>query len=313
MEGDVVNVLNEKPVFTVDFEARSLSFKVVINGVSLFDEYYHGGSMALTLPANHYFHPENNQVGFMVAPLDESGRFNAGALLKVSLNVHPQGEQESKITILSMTFKSDSDAEQGYTLEHSESGGYHFNNGRLIAGGEDVTVSDPIVEAEGSYEGAKVIYRNVNAPNSLPLWAFFNSDVLPDYYAASDEDYYAARDSLLEAHKVIHRGIESNDIDSIIHLFDERNRETDQAFYFEKGTTEAGIRGDLERAASNESLTLVPLVPDHVGVVQELNRKIVSLDRENFAPAIMLLRDEGGAAVYALHFRREGGEWILTR
>src|SRR5690625_8005536 len=60
----------------------------------------------------------------------------------------------------------------------------------------DITVSDVVMTPMKNYGGALRFKREMIVPSSLPLWAFFESDDLPDYDAMSDEDYDTAMEDL---------------------------------------------------------------------------------------------------------------------
>lgn len=313
-EETIVSILRNKPVFTLDIHAYNVSFFVSINGVAAYREFDHDGQVTLTVPVNHYMHPEENRLALEVTPPDEGAPFQTNSNVKVDLNVHEHGDRSNKHRIATLTFEEKHISDGNPNINSSPADRYSSATGFKPDPQGDVKIEKITTTPRAGYEGALVYERRMTIPNSLPLWAFFNSDDLPNYYTVSDEEYYKALDELVEQYRIIEDVLKGGDVEEIMPFLAERNNETDAAFYFEPGTTEQGIRKDLLASASDKNLELLTLEARSLGIMPEENGKIVSLHRADMGPAIALNLIEGrGAYMYPAFFRRENGEWILTR
>lgn len=313
-EETLVSILKKDPVFTLDIEAFNISVFVNVNGVAVYNEYGHTGQVSLTVPVNHYMHPETNRLGIEVTPPDEGAPFKANSYVKVDLNVHEHGNRNTKYRIATLTFEEKHIADGNPNLNSSSSGRYSSSTGFMLDPEGDVKIDEITTIPQDDYEGSFLYERKMIIPNALPLWAFFNGDDLPNYFIVSDDEYYKALDELIEQHQKIQDVLEGGDVEAIMPFLAERNRETDAAFYLEPGTTEQGIREDLLETAADKNLQLLALEQDKLGILPEANGKIVSLHRSGMGAAIVLNLIEGqGAVRFPAYFRRENGEWILTR
>ena len=97
---------------------------------------------------------------------------------------------------------------------------------------------------------------------------------------------------LFAEYRKVHDALAKKDIDAILPMFEERNRETDMAFYMEPGTTAKRMRESLMSTLTdlkNGNLELLELGPRNVDYHLEDNKKIVSLRRTGLdVPSIEL-------------------------
>lgn len=308
-----MSVLKKKPLFNLNIEASNARYFIFVNGVLVFKEHFSQGQISTTLPVNHWMHPSDNSIAILVMP-EHDRSVRKGAKVKIELQVGSDGVDGPSQTIATLDFKEKYTEEGFPTKDSSPEGRFDSLNGFASADGGDVWVSEVSAQPDLEYQGAVTYHRELTIPSSLPLWAFFNSDDLPDYDAMSDDDYYAARDELYEEYAAIHAALEEGNIDLVISKLDERNQETDAAFYFEPGTTENNIRDALRGAYSSENHVLAELKADYVQLTPEENRKLVSLTREAERSAIGYnMKDGSGSEVYNLVFRKQDGKWIITR
>ncbi len=178
----------------------------------------------------------------------------------------------------------------------------------------DVVIGEILAKEISDFDGAYIYEREMYIPSSLPLWSFFGGDVLPDYDNMPDEEYYQAIDDLFMPYKLIQDALEKGGVDSIIPMFEERNKETDAAFYLEPGTTENKLRSSLVNACKDENLELARLSSEFLNIRVESNKKLVSLIREEEMSAIGFnYKSFSASQSYHLIFRRENGGWVLTR
>ncbi len=309
-----MSVLDNKPIFTLNIHAYNTSYFVRLNGIAVHKEFYDDGQVTLSLPVNHWMHPKKNILGVDILPPNEGDPVNSNAQVRLELQVHTEGNPENIKSIATLVFEEKHLKEGNPTISSTPAG--HYNSQRGFEPDErgDVFVSEITATPRAQYEGAILYERTIAIPSSLPLWAFFESDELPDYDTMSDEDYYAARDNLLIEYEKIQRALESGDIDNIMPLFEERSQETDAAFYFEPGTTQKELRADFLDAVGHDDLKIVELVPDQVGITLEENRRLVSLTRSDEGAAIGFnFISRSGSVSYPIVLRKQDGKWIITR
>lgn len=311
-EPNAMSVLKKKPLFNLNLEASNARYFIFVNGVLVFKEYFSQGQISTTLPVNHWMHPSDNSIAILVMP-EHDRSVRKGAKVKIELQVGSDGVDGPSQTIATLDFKEKYTEEGSPTKDSSPEGRFDSLNGFESADAGDVWVSEVSAQEDFEYQGAVTYQRELTIPSSLPLWAFFNSDDLPDYDAMSDDDYYAARDDLYKEYKAIENAMKEGDIESILPLFTERSRELDAAYYFEPGTTQNNLRRSMEGAARSDSHMLAELTPDIVGITPEENSKLVSLTREEETAAIGYDLKEGGSQSYHIVFRKQDGKWIITR
>ena len=112
----------------------------------------------------------------------------------------------------------------------------------------------------------------------------------------------------------VYNALKSKNIDSVIPLFGERNKELDAAFYYEPGTMEGKLRKSLIDAATDSDAELVEIAPEYLFFYIYDNGKLTSLMREGGKPAIVQNFIKAvGSRSYDLIFRYQNGNWILTR
>ena len=154
----------------------------------------------------------------------------------------------------------------------------------------------------------------MNIPSSLPLWAFFSSDDLPDYESMEDDEYYQHMDVLLVEYMKVQDAIKNNDIASILPMFEERNKELDAAFYHPPGTLAEKIKVALNDAANDETAALSELKADYLDFDISQNRKLNRLSRDGNTTAVGLdYKEIEGSYSFDMIFRMQDGKWILTR
>lgn len=312
-EDKALNILNDEPVFTVSIEGSNLSYFVNLNGVAVYDEFDHSGQVSLTVPVNHFMHPEENTLAIDVVPPEPGEPYQPNASVKAELKVHNLGDADHKITLAAINFDEAFIEEGDPTRGSSKAGRFELSEGLKERSDGSIQVGEVTANPDPDYEGSVLYKRNLTVPNALPLWAFFNSDDLPDYYKSSDEGYYPELESLLKEYQKVQKALETGDIESVMPLFEERNREIDLAFYQERETTEQGMRDSILESANNGNLELTELNKNVVNMLPEDNRKLVRLIASDRKAAIGLNFIEGqGSVNYDLVFRHEDGQWILT-
>lgn len=307
-----MSFLSKKPVFKVKVNTFGVKYNLEVNGVAVLQEFSADSQLTTTLPVNHFFHPEKNMLGVSILPEKPGADFNPNSYFELDLVVSEHdGDEMAVIRVLDF---NGSGHKSGKELDKSVgSGRYTLKNGFNPDVQGEVEIHEFVKEGTAEYEGAIIYKREITIPNSLPLWAFFTSDDLPDYYAMSDEPYYAAKDEFFLAYEKLHVLLQSGNVDKIVELCRERNKEVDQAFYLRKGETEEKLRRSLKEDINNSELELVPLTAEMVDITLENNRKLASLTRNGNTSALAFDIKTGGSMSYPVVFRRDRGKWVITR
>ena len=313
-----MSLLQNKPFYSVKVSAAGARYSIRVNGVSVIREMNPRGQITTTLPVNHWMRSGENSLEILAFPDEQGEPFRRDFYVNIALLVRDHSDRDKEYTVATLVFDGRKDEDGSHTSQSSPSGIYASNKDFEPHPSGDVEVFDVTTTPRDDYDGALDVERIINIPSSLPLWAFFNGDEIPDYNAIEDDDEYEkAFESLYREYEKIQHAIANKEIESILPMFDERNRETDLAFYLEPGTTAAGIREDLMESAHSPDRELVGLKIGYVGPFVEGNSRIVSLRRNNLTPTITLNyvnEKEGmGSERYPIYFRLQDGEWILTR
>ncbi len=311
-----MNPLKNKPYFTLDINGFGATVMADVNGVNVYDGFDSQGQITTTLPVNHMMSPDDNYINLIVLPDSPGDSMNPNANFEMTLKVSTIANRADSVPIASIKFEGHHGTPDSYIKNSSPSGEFDPANNMQNASDGDVIVEE-ITHTElpdSVYEGGIIYARKLRIPNTLPRWAFFDSDELPSPLNVNTEEENALTSELFPMYKKIHDALKQKELDSIMPLFEERSREFDAAFYFDHGTTQAKLEFALSEVINNKDFTLVDLEPDMVGPYIENNRKLVSLKRDEAQCAIGfndMVND--GSEVYDIIFRKQNGKWIISR
>lgn len=309
------------PYFEVSIHGGNTSFFVGVNGVDIYREFSRTGQVSATFPVNQFFRNGDNQLSVQVYPAKEEGSINPKAFVTIELWVSPNDNYAEKVKVCDISFKGTGQDEERGVGRSSSTGKFDSTKNMELSETGDVEVFDiKITEDQVKYKGCLNIVRELNIPNQLPLWGFFEGDALPDYeliYADNPEACFADRHDLFPEYEKIQNALAKKNkkaIDEIMPMFAERNRETDLAFYKEPGTTEKELRADFLRVVKSLNRKLVPLVEKKIGMTREDNGKLLALTRGVCKSAIVFnYVFNKGATRFNIIFYRKDGAWIISR
>ena len=202
------------------------------------------------------------------------------------------------------------------TEESTPAGRYDSRHLFHVAREGDVTISDITVSPDPEDKEAKLIQQTISLSTPFPEWAFFKSDKLPDIFAINamtDDEFDRYLNSLVVYYKRIYDALKNKQVDAILPMFEERNREMDQAYYYPAGTNAKKIAKALKEAANDPDLTILGVKPDYLIIHNHVNHQLVELVRNSGHPAIVFNIRGGGAEGYPIIFRKQGDQWIITR
>ena len=302
-----MSILNQKPVFTINFHATGARYRLYLNGVLIERQGSSQGQNTFEIPVNHWMRSGKNTLDLTVYPNEEGEDIPPSSQIEALLQVRNFGEQEN-YTLGGFVFSGASYKEMvlGKAYQRDVE-----NFEQVDTGG--ISVSELGMIEDSPYDGARKYALTFEIPSSLPLWAFFGSDEVPDLDTISDKEYDEVSDELyvilrnLQDHLV-----EQGKVDEIMPMFAERNRETDLAFYKEEGQTERELYSDFTNDIP--TLDMINLGQMSAGYESENNLKLASNFRNGRKNAISgNLKSGPGNLSFPIMFRQQDGKWIITR
>jgi len=304
----------KNPNFKLQINASGLKYIVNVNGVTVLREFDSSNKVTVDLPINHWMHPDTSEFNYLVAPSEQGAPFSKDAFIEINLLVSQHDNPEVNYLVPLLNFDANAVATQTEMSKSPKSGTYVLEDNKFVSKVEGGVVLHDIEVIKSKetdidfYEGAITYKRRLKLANNLPLWAFFNSDTLPDYDAMSDADYDDAVNEIFVEYAKIQDALRSKDIASIAHMFEERSREADAAFHYPVGQFQKETMEMLEEDINNPEFTLNERPPIQLKIVLEKNKKIVSLTTNNFSNALGFVRENGSYSSYPLMFRRQEGK-----
>jgi hypothetical protein len=300
-----MSILNQKPVFTIDFHGAGTRYQLYLNGV-LVEGNSSGVQSTFEIPVNHWMRSGKNTLDLTVYPNDEGEDISFKSDIKALLQVRNYGEREN-FTLGGFSF--DGLKYKGAVLDKAYQ--RDIENFKIVEAG-GITVSEMTEEHDIHFEGTRAYSLTLEVPSNLPLWEFFESDEIPDFTKISGGEIEVLRAELYKILRNVQDHLEQGKVDEIMPLFAERNRETDLAFYKEKGQTERELHSDFINDIP--TLNMITLDSNSTGYESEQNLKLTSGFRNGRKNAISgNLKSGPGNLSFPIMFRQEDGEWIITR
>lgn len=307
------SMLLNKPYFTMRISAHDCRYVAEVNGAFV-QENKDGTSLTVSIPINHWMRTGPNELALSILTFKGKRPISNKAHCEVSLQVRPDEGTEAQTTTISRLVFSGELARVGKgTEESTPAGNYDSNHQFMSVHSGDVTIAETTIESDPEDKESKIVHQTVSLSTPFPEWAFFKSDTLPDVDPMTDAEYDHYVDSLTAYYKRIYDALKAKNVDSILPMFEERNRETDQAFYFPPGTTAKKIAAALKSSANDSDLELLGVKSDYLMTYTYDNRKLIELVREDDHPAIVFNIRGGGSVSYPIIFRKQGNQWIITR
>jgi len=306
-------MLLDKPYFTLRLNVRDCPYTVEMNG-AMVNKDKQGQSSTVNIPVNHWMRSGTNELTLSILTFKGKRPISTDALCEVNLQVRPDGGTEAQTVTISRLVFSSKMASVGKGIEESSSAGQYDSKHQFLAGRNgDVTISAATIGPLPDDDKSKLVRQTISLQTPFPEWAFFKSDALPEVDTLADAEYVRYVESLVVYYKRIYDALKSKNVDSILPMFEERNRETDQAFYFPAGTTAKKIAKALKSAANDPDLELLGgVTEENLMTRTHDNFKLIELVR-NDGDAIVFNIRGGGSESYPIIFRKQGDKWIITR
>ena len=312
------SILENKPSFTIRMESQYANFIVTLNGVTVYNG-TDGTPITLEMPVNHLITSGDNELKVQLLAWDDTNyKLHKDLLCKVSLRVKKFGEFDKKpITISKIIYDN---KKENPLSDSTQKGAYSsINNFKLDKNG-DVIVSDIKQKKLTSYQWDKVegvmLSQIINLKTPFPRWKFLDSEKIINtrFDELTKNEYYTLRQradikELYKAYKRIYDALEKKDVDSIIDLFDERNKEMDIAMYHNKPYYKKRLYEALKKDVNDNNRELLKWNESEMYFFIEENGKLIYID------GAITFNDKDGSTntSYPILFRKENGKWIISR
>jgi len=300
------SILNKKPVFTMKVHGFGTRYRIHINGVEVYRENSSASQVTTSIPLNHWMKSGENSYRLTVLPSKKNEAINEKSEVNAEIYVHNDEMEEKQYRIAGYNFKGLGHIPESGLLEYRLEPELfkHDEEGDIIAHNVEIT-EDTI------FEGAIEYKQVLTIPNNLPLWAFFNSDDVPNDPDLSEEEYWALSAELRDHLKMIQDKLIAGEVDEIMPLFEERNNELDKAFYYSSGVMQAKLKDAFE--TDIPQLDMLALEGRYVSYVNEKNLKLASVYRGREAALVGNYKEGSGSLEFPIMFRKQDGKWIITR
>ncbi len=308
--GEDMSIFEKKPFFSISIEGHGAAYAVLMNGLTVYRNIDEDVQVSTKIHVNHLIVSGDNEIKILVYRDEDTGTMPEGANVDVNLMLRDFDKKESKL-VFGLGF------ENGHYYSSREPGNYSTVNfdksddGKLIVKELDVKGDDVWKTIE---------FARVNAAfnTSLPRWAFENGDDLPVYTSLGEEGFYQERDRLMPLYEEIQSKISAQDWGWIKDKFAERNQEYDLALYRAPGETEKLLIKSFKNVSNTDIATPLGLKEkgEYWGATDFTMRESKFMRMTSGSKGAMLFynfKDGSGSEFFDVVFRRQGGEWIITR
>ncbi len=313
------SMLTKKPYFTYRIEANGALFESKINGI-LLEKNVRGTQMIVEQPVNHYMRTGTNRIGFQLYTRTPEDFGNAKVTISLYVNQDEAPEANKKL-LGQITFNA---AEFAKNKQAAEAIKTSMSAVKLDSSDDfsasdngDVIVHAPQIEQSKVRPTGFHVYQDIELETPFPLWGFFNADKLdfPDAWAdfVKDVDLYRANITkpLYDEHEKIYQLFKAKDMNQILPLFAERNREMDIAMYLPEGSYEKELSSALLADIENKDSVLKLYTSDKASPAVSDDKTLIQIGN----PAMILFADDENSIYdkYPIWFYKKDGKWIISR
>jgi len=299
--------------YRLEIKTEGIRYDAMVNGITIQDD-PDGRPLTVEIPVGQFLRTGQNTLDLRLYPWDETETINSreDSYISLILKMHREDREDLGGIIISELKYTATDAINGTGFESSTPEGQYKFTDRLILDKEgDYKISSVSIEELDFFEGAKGVTQEIHMQTPFPEWAFFRGSSIPQLEEISDEIYQNEfKPPLFEKYELIHRALQRKDIDSIMPLFEERNKELEIAFYYEKGTYEKMLRAAFQEEF-DDNMLLTEIDIDHAQPHVSAYGNIVKMG--NSALIKFYDKEETIFNGYDIFFRKEGDDWIISR
>jgi len=307
-------MLTKKPFFTLYIETKNTLYEAKINGVVVFDDSSNGYMLNSEIPVNYYMRTGKNTIGLNLFPKNEDKFSSANITLSLYVNQDETPESEKKL-LSSITFNG-KNYDKGTGIELSMPAMRLDSKNEFKPSDQgDVVLSAAKITPATIQPNALSVSQEIKLNTPFPKWEFLNGDEID--FPLNYNDYLKDRqrwknntlNSLYAEYQKIYDLLVSNNLDEIMELFKERNKEYDIAMYYPIGTYEKKLRKSFENDLSKYKLKIV--APDRPIPYISDDKKLLKLG--NVGLIYFVNDDETSFTRYEIIFYKKNGKWIIAR
>ncbi len=307
-------MLLDKPYFTLNVNMADCVYELIFNGV-----YVHTELDCIPLisefPVNHWMAPQHNVITLNLY-FDHDNKLPAGARCDVTLCVRAVGAPMASRLVLSRVHYSHAREQGGIgTVGSTEAGAYDSAHLCRPDPAGDIKVA-AVVQAplpEGQMPGI-TLTQEIAFASALPAWGFLDGDELPELAALMPREQEQWHRELFAQYSVMQAALSHGQVDMLVTMCAQRNRELDAAFFLEPGTRAAALRAALLDATTAGDQELLALAPDYVGMETMPNGKLTRMVRASGGPAIVFnYKHDDISRSFDFIFGRQDGRWVVYR
>jgi hypothetical protein len=296
----------QKPYLTLSVDADYVPYEVFVNGGFISTDLT-GWTGSETWPINPWLRSGSNQLAVLLYPWharpEDAPSFDPQAhlTLRVSLRdlASPAAEE---VEVLRLKIA-------GAKLDNPELNSPHAH--------ADFTLG-ALNSERVDFDGKLLLTLDLGLRLPFPEWAFLRSEPAAPAYTLDEEQIEPHYQRLLSAYENIWQLLQAKQLDELMPLFAERNREIDLAMYHAEGTTQAKLRESLERVLEDETRTLAPIRPEDGAWKYDVGPtgKLLRLSDGAQSSAIIRFPETGDPRAsigYGIAFRKQDDALIVAR
>ena len=315
---EILSTRIKKPFYTWRIETQGALYEAKINGV-LLEKDFQGDQLVSEEPVNHYMRSGKNRIGFQLCTRKPEDF--GGAKISLSLYVNEDDAPESeKALVGQVTFNAaDFSSETPEKAIQSSLLAVKLDSGNGYQASEqgDVIIHSAVIESSKVRPHAFHIYQDIEVTVPFPEWGFLSADPIefPDAFAEYKENMELYDKKLVtplyDVHQNIFEIMQTEDMDKILPLFEERNRELDLAFYYSPGTSEQKLKNSLLDDFDDEDIVFKLEEFRYAKTIVSDNKLLIQLG----ADAMLYFEDEEDEIfeLYPVWFYQKNGKWIICR
>jgi len=300
--------------YRLEIKTEGMRYDAMINGITLQKD-PDGLPLTVEIPVGQFLRTGKNTLDLRLYPWDETDTINSreDSCISLTLKMHREDREDLGGIIISQLKYTAKDDIKGTGFESSTpEGRYKFTDKLIFDNEGDYKILGTAIKKLSFFEGAKEITQEIHMQTPYPEWAFFRGNSIPKLGSLPKEEYLNQfKPPLFEKYELIHDALKRKDIDSIMPLFEERNRELEIAFYYETGTYEKMLRAAFQEEF-DDNMLLKDLDTKYSSAVISLYGNLIKLGKSS---PIIKFHDKEKTIFngYDIFFRKEGDDWIISR
>ena len=307
-----------KPFYTWRIETQSTLYEAKINGVML-EEDFNGDQLVSEEPVNHYMRSGKNRIGFQL--YTRTPEDFGGAKISLSLYVNEDDAPESEKTLVGqVTFNaanfSSKTPEKAIRSSFLATKLDSANNYQASEQG-DVVIHSAVIEPSKVRPHAFHIYQDIEVTVPFPEWDFLSAESIdfPDSFEEFKNNSDCYKKSLIaplyKVHEELFLTMKTEDMEKILPLFSERNRELDLAFFYPLGTSEQKLKNSLLEDFDDEDIVFKLKDYRYARPTVSDDKRLIMLGGDS----MIYFEDEEDEIFdhYTMWFYQKDGKWIISR